>query len=543
MQLRKLIYPAFLLVCLLVFWQTRGYGFATDYLGWLNRYREGSWADVLTCFDYPGLHQFFHLINYAIYKVFGAHMWALGTLFIVAHASVCYIVYRTFRLLFYHADSDKSGLIALFTAILTALSPYCVEPMTWDACFHYFLCTALIFGSLNLLIRYYRTSKIAYLVGHLVLFILGLLTIELALVAPGLFVAYGLFYAYSRNEVKRGISLYIKLIGAYLMLIVLYFLGTKMMIGSYVGHYGADKHMNFSLSLLIATWSKYFVKLGLLTHFWEFKSKENTYFFFDTFWKAVVFIGSVFTLAFAITRKDPRAKKLLIPLLALVGFSFALLPILNLYFFYVVPFENDRYSYFAAPHFYLFITSTIFYLFDRFYWGAYLFFLGINCFFLSTTIGIARQAGNVANGLVKNFNYYEEEDLVLLCIPENLKGAYLFRDYSPNGITLNESLDWLGDRGPYNGKFTTIAHYNLTSDRDSVTAVVIDSTHIRVNIASWGTWFWRKGQGLSSFETPEFKVTTGDLYFIIEEKQKVKNRRYLYTVGNEWRSIQLPQIK
>ncbi|HMP28647.1 MAG TPA: hypothetical protein PKD85_03550, partial [Saprospiraceae bacterium] len=133
MQLRYFVYPGFLVVCLLVFWRTIDYGYVTDYLGWLNRYRDGNWADVLHCFGYPGLHQFFHLINFTLYKIFGSNISGLGIVFIIAHASNSYLIYRTFRRLLDKVDDDKGGLIAIFTGMLFALSPYVIEVVTWDA--------------------------------------------------------------------------------------------------------------------------------------------------------------------------------------------------------------------------------------------------------------------------------------------------------------------------------------------------------------------------------------------------------------------------
>ena len=68
MQLRKLIAPIAILISLLLYWKSSNYGLVTDYMGWLNKYRAGDWTDIIHCFNYPGLHQFFHLINYTIYK-------------------------------------------------------------------------------------------------------------------------------------------------------------------------------------------------------------------------------------------------------------------------------------------------------------------------------------------------------------------------------------------------------------------------------------------------------------------------------------------
>ncbi len=541
MQLRYFIYPFFIIVCLLVFWRTVDYGFATDYLGWLNRYREGSWADVITCFGYPGLHQFFHFINYSIYSIFGPDIKSIGIIFILAHANTSYLIYRTLRLLLSEIDEDKGGLISIFTAMLFTISPYGIEVLTWDACLHYIICTALCFGSLNLLLRYVQSNKPHLLILHFLLWILALFTIELALAAPGIFVVYTLFIACKTKIIPFIQGLFFKLIPVYILLLAGYFILTKYTIGSWVGHYGAEKHLNADPTLLISTFMKYLSKLVLLSHHWSFSWKENWYTLLDQpVWTWSVFSAIVGFFIFFFIIKKQEFRLYIFPL-SFISFAVALLPVLNLYFLWVVPYENDRYSYFAAPHFYLFASASIIYLFKNRYFFPYVFYITIHGILLGRMTDTAKQAGSVTNGLVKNFEFYDHPEIVFLCIPENLNGAYLFRDYSDTNITFNETLDWLKKGKSYKGITHNIAQFNLTSQLDSVTVQVIDSTKLKVNIASWGTWFWRKGQGLSSFENNDFKVTTGDLYFILEDKKPERNRLYLYTSGNEWKSIQLPK--
>ncbi len=539
MQLRHFIYPGFIVVCLLVFWKTIHYGYATDYLGWLNRYRDGSWSDVLTCFGYPGLHQFFHFVNYGLYIIFGSNIAGLGIVFILGHASTSYLIYRTFRLILNEVDDDKGGLISIFASMLFALSPYVIEVLTWDACFHYIICTALTFGSLNFLIQYLQTDRVKLLILHFVLWTLALFTIELGLVAPGIFVLYGLLYFTSITNFTQAIKKIGLLVPIYIAIQAAYFLLTKYTIGFWVGHYGASKHLNLDPTLLASTLNKYIVKIGLFAHHWTFSYKEQLYTYFD---KPIVtwifFIALIGSIAFFYFYKKPNIATY-VPLVGFLSFCIGVLPILNLYFLWVVPYENDRYTYFASPHFLLMITALLVYIFKKLYWVLYLLIVTISGILLGRMTEVAHQAGNVTNELVKNFNFYDEKELVFLCIPENLKGAYLFRDYSDSSITFIETLDWLKEGKTYKGITHNISQFNLTSQRDSVTVQRVDSTQLRVNIASWGTWFWRKGMGLSSFENDQFKVTTGDLHFTLIDKFPEKKRLFLYTVGGEWRSVRL----
>lgn len=534
MQLRKLIYPAFIIFSLIVFWNTKDYGFVTDYLGWLIRYKEGGWKDILNCFGYPGLHQFFHLINFCLYKITDANIQAMGIIFICTHATVGYVSYRVFRLLLEQFDLEKSGIIALLAGVITTLSPYCVETITWDACYHYMLCTGLTLLSLKYLIDWQRTPRAGLLLVHLLLFVLALLTIELALVAPGIFVIYsttiGLHYSSTKATVKRSLLL----IAIYLITISLYFILTKLTIGAWIGHYGAAQHLVFTPTLILGTLVKYLVKFSFWTHFWPFNPRQWVYGLFNNILIILPIILGITGLVIYQLRSNNKSKWLMAG--SLICFAIALLPVLNLFFITVVPYENDRYSYYAAPYFYLFLTLGLSSLIKNNWALPVLVFLAINCLFLRDMIGTARMAGNVSNGLTKSFRWENEENVVLLCVPENLKGAYLFRDYSTNGITMRESLEWIGKKD-FKGTFTNISQFNLTSDRDSVTVQALGPNKLQVNIASWGTWFWYKGNGLSAYETDDFKITPGELNFQLEIKDTTKQRTYLYTVGDQWRAI------
>ncbi|MBK8636245.1 MAG: hypothetical protein IPN72_22950 [Saprospiraceae bacterium] len=112
----------------------------------------------------------------------------------------------------------------------------------------------------------------------------------------------------------------------------------------------------------------------------------------------------------------------------------------------------------------------------------------------------------------------------------------MFRDYGNDGVTFNESLDWLG-KGSYTGKMTNISEINLTSTIDSVGVQITSPKTIKVNIASWGSWFWRKGAGLSGSESDRYKVVPGDLSFEVTVKDSVPGRIFIFNKGEKWQSV------
>lgn len=539
MQLRTLIYPAFLLVCFLVFAGTADYGYITDYLGWLNAYRSGSFKDVLTCFGYPGNHQFFHLINYLLYLLVGKHQMIMGFIFIFTHASVSYLVYRTFRTYLEGLGLDQGGLIALFTAMFTALSPYAIEVITWDACYHYLMVTGLVFGAGNVLLGFWKHGKPLLLYLHFILFFLSLYTLELGLVAPGIFTVYAFLWFYAKKDMPAFWRYFVRAIPIYLLLLAFYFISTKWMIGAWVGHYGAEQHLKFDFFAMLSTWAKYLVKQIFLVHFWKFTWKESLYAMLD---QKTYLIGFFLLILVAIgfLLRNSRGKiKGKVVVTGLIAFGVALLPVLNLFFVWIGWYENDRYSYFAAPHIYLVLTTLVTLLFKKRYGLVWLAILAINCVFLGKIIHTVNQAGKLSNKLSSSFDFYDNDEVVLLCTPENIHGALLFRDYSDTGITLNESLDWLGN-GLYKGKMTSLVQWNPTTKVDSLAVKILTPNSLQIDIASWGTWFWRKGLGLTNFETDRYKVSNNGLSFTVEVKDTVKNRVFIFNKGTHWDAIKLP---
>ena len=177
MQLRQLIFPIAIILSLWLYYPSSNYGVVTDYLGWLNKYRAGSWSDVLHCFNYPGLHQVFHFVNYLIYKVTAADQFGLYLIFSITHGVVSYLIYRCIRYFGEWLAWGYAGTASFFVGLLFLMSPYQVEPVTWKACYHYLMITGLMGLSLIYLIRYFEENRAYLLIVHLLFFSLGLVTI------------------------------------------------------------------------------------------------------------------------------------------------------------------------------------------------------------------------------------------------------------------------------------------------------------------------------------------------------------------------------
>ena len=162
------------------------------------------------------------------------------------------------------------GFIAGF---LFVISPYQTETVVWFSTLHYLMATfmtllgCLLFTTLN---GGYHRMTIASI--HL-LFFLGALTHESALILPGLL--FILFLMQNRILEKDKVRSYLKyFLGPQLILLFIYPIATKLHSGEWAGHYGDSVHLNISLLPTVSTLNKYLLKFVIFFRYLPWDGKE-----------------------------------------------------------------------------------------------------------------------------------------------------------------------------------------------------------------------------------------------------------------------------
>jgi len=265
----------FILFSLFAYYPSRNYGIVTDFLSWLYRYKAGSYADVLHCFDYPGLHQFFHFINYSVFKIVGVSH--LGWYFVLAlmHGVNGYLLFSlNTKFLNTYSLKAKSKFLPLVIAILFLIYPFNLEAVIWKACLHYLLITAMILIMFHYLINYTRDQTKKSIILIHILFILCLFTLELSFAIPIMTIGFFLFDHYSAQESPSWITKAKQIILPQFIIFAGYILLTKVAIGDYIGHYGAENHLVFTPELILGNSWRYFFKNIFFVHFFPFDKKE-----------------------------------------------------------------------------------------------------------------------------------------------------------------------------------------------------------------------------------------------------------------------------
>ena len=533
--MRKLQF-LFILSSLILFLPTRRYGMVTDFINWMSRYDNGTTSDLWICFGYPGLHHFFHLINYSFFSVFGTNEWAWYFLASILHGINAYLVFRLSEALLKLIGSKVSKQIPLIIGILFLCMPYNVEAVVWKACIHYLITTGLIIQSLRWLIEYLKKGENKYLIFVFTAFLLSLFSLELSFIVPLLSLALILFIKYStETEIDLGSSLK-KVVLSQLLMLISYLVLSRWAIGNFIGHYGADKHFNLNPDLIFGNGLKYLSKYLIHPHFFDGLIK---FAYYEALSQPVVYIptilvitGSIFLGFFKWKKLSPELR---LSCFMLIVFAVALAPILTLYFSHTLLWENDRYGYLASAFFIPFLVLLLL----NIPWkpvakSLLVVWTGFTLFFFARMITHCYNAGKLQHALLDNFKIPDKaNDLFILSSPDNYKGLLLFRDYDTKGDFIRKSLKYL--KGvEFENKIHHVSQFNAVNMTDAIKVRLSSDKEFIIGFNQYGNWFWKHGIGLSSYETKEFNVRKNRYNLTCEIKHPKPNDYIFYSGGLRW---------
>ncbi len=528
--------PVFVLLSLIFFYPSYKYGYVTDFLSWLAKYEEGSWADLKDCFDYPGLHHFFHLINFSCFKLVGKSFFGWYIILSVLQGINGFLVYQWVRTFNFSFKLNYSSYFPLFVALCFMLSPYSIEPVVWKACLHYLMSFGLIVFGLTLLTKHLEKGASIWPV-HLC-FVLALLTLEISLAVPFIYMIYWIAWIYTNDRVASWKQFFLSVSLPQYLIIVIYFLANKYVLGDWVGHYGAESHLNFDLQLMSENGFKYLGKYMFFLHYLPYKIKTLVYgIIANPIVIAALFVVSL-SIGWYIRIKYIKGDRSL-PSLAFsyLAFFMGLFPISNLFFFQTQIYENDRYGYLASMFIYLFLGLLFWRI--RHVWiriGVVALFCGVLSLCSFKTMKMAHAAGEITHALVDNFSYYDKEKIVMLSKYDNYGGLQMFRDLSGKAQSFTESLYHFEGK-KYEGKIYDIAQINFVNWTNKVEVVQLSPNKLKVKNLNPGSWWWKDGMGLENFEDENFKLERSTWAYELTFKQAPEEFTILYNDGLQWKEF------
>jgi len=527
--------------------------FTSDVYSWIGTYKEMGWSGLWTSFGDPGYHPVYHLLTFGLYQSVGLSAWIWQLVFVGLHAMNAYFLSRllAYILMLYRANNQVSLLpiffISTLAGLLFLLSPYQTEAVVWGATIHYLVCVLGLLSSLFYACCFVIEQKNRFAFFSFIGFAIALYSLELALVQPVLWVLFLIFVLLPRistSFVKKGVF---AILFPQILLIVLFFLQHKYLYGKWIGHYGAETHLSFSLNKTIGAFNQYLLKFFTYFRYWTIESKkillESITGQTAVIITLLLVVMAGFYLIFYVAKTFRNRKKQVLQVIKrpfylqliivfFAAFAVALLPVINLELTSLQNLQSDRYGYFASVFFYGGFTLLIAALFKEKVGAILLIVLcGISSVLLWNTSHIWKEAGQTINGLIADYRWMDTENVFVLNLPDNYKGAYLYR----NGF--RESLEEYHGRS-IAGNIERVAWYNMLEPTDSVTVEVIDDENLKVELVKWGRWWWYYGGGASSYEneTQRFNLKGIEYELLLKNLDKEKTA-VIYQCGNQWREV------
>lgn len=535
---------AFLIICIitscLIYLPSRHYGLVADFINWIYKYDTIGVEGLKNCFGYPGLHHLFHFLNFTIYSIISANTTAWYLLSASLHGVNSFLLFNLCKKTL--ATFDSNGLLKtlpFWVSLLFLISPFNIEAVVWKACLHYLISTALLLIGLINVLQYLKTESKNSAFTFNICFIACLFILEISFVFPIIYLFYVILIG--RLSQQNLMRKYWFLALSQVVILISYLFLSKIFIGEFIGHYGADKHLAFDFNLIIGNYGRYFIKHVFFIHFLSFEVKS---FFYNNALSSGFVLGilslagsMVLYLVFYNFKKISRIHSF--AWLNLILFFVGITPIITLYFYWQHPFENERYSYFANV---FFIQSAVAFMFLIKNKGVRVIMLivyaAIHSFLFGQQITNTQKAGFIQHSLLSDFIKFNEvkDDIAILSIPDNFKGMYLFRDHNDNVHIFKKSL-YLMYKVRFQNNFIGISQFNQNEIIEGVNATKTSDSKIKVGFNQFGNWFWRKGIGLSGYENTNHKITVNDNVLVIDLVDTSLNTTYFYPVNNTWQKL------
>lgn len=507
--------------------------FVDDFITGILSFKAQGWAGFADSYGFTSLyygHNFFFL---GFYSLFGASHLAWFLLFTGLHSLNATLVYVFFKRLFTNNHFGYATGVALVTCLLFLVSPYQVENVVWGATLHYALCMLFMWCIMLLYASYLQRGGVYKLWLSYLLFAVALVTLEIALVFPIIFLlVFGVLWRQA-NGAHTPFRLLKLLVLPMLVLVGAYLLLSLQLKGDMIGHYGSDMHLKCSIPQIFGNWWRYLAKLLGYVHFWPQHQQTEVYvrlghhIFTYGLWAA---LAAIWVWLYRIR---PRAAWFALGWGA-VAFV-ALLPVLNMLFIYFHNGENARLSYFASPFVLAMPVLFLSWVAPRYIIAYALLMMGLNATLLHTQTTKWHYAALAHQTALDSPLFYGPGKAYLLNLPSYYDGAYVFRNqHRLHWARAFHGLPQIFDKL----EFLLSANMHTPADSVIVTALPQANTY-KVAFATAGNWFWHNGYKTISRSDKDMTVTIDENHhsYTLTIPNLKPEDKLLYFTLNGWQQV------
>ncbi len=517
-------------------------GFVTDFTGWLDQVKNHTFWEHInrTNFQAKSMYQVTQFNTWVFYKLFGINAWLWHMLFITLHALSVYLLFVLISGFMEDAGVANARAIAFSGALLFCISPYMSEVIVWEPSFHYLQGLLMILLILTFVRKYVHTEKGNYIRWALLVYFLSTFSLEIFYITPWLVLTLAIFYstipATNKGSVKK-LSLYFFL--PMLLLFLLRLVVYKAAYGEWVSRIGTAAAVSGIHAENFGKPAKYLFHQLFLGRFFPDTLRAQVYAFCDSSKGLILFYSIIGIIAiYIIVRLHRMGGKGKIASLLFTWSMIALALLTPLWFGNMQLVIFDRYNYFSAAFFYMLVAVLVSFITMRYVRLAVIaIYLLVN---LRFTIQVSRfwgKANKVDAGLINNFPPVGSRTVILLNLPENIKGIPMIGSDRESEYTYMHNL-LLPGRQISNTVYDVLS-YNMNTPEDGAHATVLNDSMVRVTLNQWGTWWWFAGKGGFSYENNDYKLNLVDAGHMYELTLKKPADQYLllYSVGSQWKTV------
>lgn len=494
-------------------------GFIDDSLAAFWQYKQQGTKGFFNSFNFPALYYGHDLFYFLPYFLFGLNEVVWHLLFFALFSLNALFIFHVSKNVLEKYSFSRSFAAAFIACLFFIFHPHQTENVLWFATMHYQIAMLCLLAGILLIIH----NKSIWVLHAL--FILSLLTIEITLVFPAIWATTFLVFRKDISETFK------KIILPQAFAIAVYFLATKFLKGSFIPHYGTEHLQGWSPLVMLSVFTKYLLKILGFVHFASYETREKIYNWCDsTIHILPVWISVAVFFFILLKTKFTREAKFV---LALLGFSFiALLPVLNMYFMFLMQIENDRLSFFALP----FLSLLTAFLLTRipvvvtvpvtvFALVVMKKFLGLYCWYWIN-------ASEVQTKTLESYRWFDKKKVYVLNLPQNFGGAYIYRRpwrfACAMGLCKDKNIEQ---------QIEVVAGQNMFNASDGVTVEKTDSLLCKITLEGWG-WFWNEQVGAYDYETEDFRFKLIDKTYSLHFKHPLQNdEAIIFQHGGIWQEL------
>lgn len=495
------VFSVFWLLTMVFYHNGYGSQFIDDYIAGIVRFMDEGWAGFADSYDFTSLYYGHNVVFYGFYSLFGNSAAAWFLLFTGLHSLNAALGYFFFRRLFTNNSFQQATIGALAISLLFLLSPYQTENVIWGATLHYAISMCCMWCIIWLYVAYLNNGRALLLVCMYLLFAFSLVTLEISLVFPGVFIIMFTLLWKPYTSVSTMAKHLVTMALPMAVIMIFYFGATYVLKGHYIGHYGSGTHMQFNPVLLAGNLWKYHAKLLGFTHWLPYSYQNHIYGFLE---HSKTALGLLVTALVGIVALYTRHKKYAVFAIGWGLMIFVLLlPVLNMYFMYLVQGENDRLSYFASPFIYGMPVLPMMWFSRKLLWVYAITMLVAGTMLLQVHTVKWKQAAEIQSKAVDSPLFYNTQgDVYLLNLPVYYKGIYVFRKYNRLGYARA-----FYDLPNLQDSITYVLSANMQQSTDSVIVTLLPEPNtFKVELSTWGTWFWDNNKGANDKQVEKYSI-------------------------------------